>query len=532
MSTGGGGGGGFLLARAFVDFTTRGFSTVMSQIDAIRRALSSLPAMPMALGVPGGGFGMINVSSIVQAINALHGSLRRLPVAADAAGSSFSSLRSTLLGVVSGFSAIGLAVPGLRMASLAISLLTTSTMGLGGAITFATAGLNLLVAGAAVLVGTVIGVGAASAKAAVDMQVLDAGFTTLLGSASKAKAMVSSLADFAAKTPLELPEISEAGKVLLAAKVPAGELVNTLRVLGDIGMPLNIPLQEMAMLIARNRNAVHVYTRDLNELTTRGVDIVGALAAKFGVTRDEIMKMTTAGKIQFDDVWQAMVKMTQQGGAFAGGMERASRTVEGLASTMRDAFGAIGRALGRPLIEPLSAAIKMVTFLASMAGELLETLLPAGSTGETLFTRMNKQLDLMIANVKLFVDMLVEGMAQALESIDKSLRASGALVGGFATSFADDLGLSEVAEGLRQLRRERNAQEKIPPGGEPGAGGPEETPKEGKFAFLDLTSFTKRLQEGLEKDVTAKKTEENTRKAADALADIMNGGLKVSMGFA
>ena len=65
------------------------------------------------------------------------------------------------------------------------------------------------------------------------LQTAQIGFTTMLGSAEKAQSFLDDMADFAAKTPFEYPDLLDATKRMLAYGFAAENIFPTLRAVGD-----------------------------------------------------------------------------------------------------------------------------------------------------------------------------------------------------------------------------------------------------------------------------------------------------------
>ena len=59
------------------------------------------------------------------------------------------------------------------------------------------------------------------------------GFTTMLGSAERAEAFLRDMAEFAAKTPFEFPELLDASKLMLAYGFAAGDVLPMMEAVGN-----------------------------------------------------------------------------------------------------------------------------------------------------------------------------------------------------------------------------------------------------------------------------------------------------------
>lgn len=87
---------------------------------------------------------------------------------------------------------------------------------------------------------------------------------------------------------------------LLSAGILQGkELENVLKSTGKLADMSGASFSEIGTIMAQNAATGKVYLTDLNRLTTRGIDIQSALAKNLGVTRAEVNKLASAGKIDF-----------------------------------------------------------------------------------------------------------------------------------------------------------------------------------------------------------------------------------------
>ncbi len=173
-------------------------------------------------------------------------------------------------------------------------------------------------------------------KLAADAEQAQVAFEVLTGSAEKAKSVIAELTDFAAKTPFQLPEIRDAGRLLLAFGFSAEELGQQLTVMGNLAAGTNQPIGELAELIGKARVQNTIFSEDINQLTGRGINVLDGLSKQFGVTTSEVKKLASQGKIGFEDLNAVLQKLAGEGGQFGGLMEKQSRTAAGAFSTLID----------------------------------------------------------------------------------------------------------------------------------------------------------------------------------------------------
>jgi len=181
-------------------------------------------------------------------------------------------------------------------------------------------------------------------KGATDFEQSRVAFETMLGSADKAKKMLKEVSDFAAKTPFELPEVVTGAKQLLAYNIEADKIIPTFKALGNIAAGVGKDkLPQLILAFGQVKAATKLTGQELRQFTEAGVPLLSTLATQMGKTEEEIKKMVETGKIGFPDVEKALFGMSQEGGKFAGLMEKQSLTLGGVMSNLSDNFGRIGR---------------------------------------------------------------------------------------------------------------------------------------------------------------------------------------------
>lgn len=225
-------------------------------------------------------------------------------------------------------------------------------------------------AGAGIAALAVGGAAKHSIGLASDFQATSISMEVLMKDAKASKALLEDLYQYAARTPFEFPDVAAAGKQLLGFGVAAKDIAPTIKNLGELSSGLDIPLGELANLFGRNRNQAHIFSRDINEFTSRGIPIIQQLAKQFGVATSEVMGLVEAGKVGFKDVESAISAMTGKGGQFEGLTDRLSTSMKGLASTAKDDLNAalreLGDVIGPKVIKTLSEAAKAAKDLAEV----------------------------------------------------------------------------------------------------------------------------------------------------------------------
>jgi len=214
-----------------------------------------------------------------------------------------------------------------------------------------------------------VGLGMTAIRVASDQEQLQIAFTTMLGSADRAKTLMEDLAQFAATTPFELPEVTSAAKQLMAFGVGAEEVQTTLTRLGNLAAGVGAPVGDLAYLFGTSRVQGRLFAADINQFTGRGIPLIEALAATMGVATTEIRGMVEDGKVGFAELDTALAYLTEDGGKFAGLMEAQSQSLQGLFSTAKDnimlTLGEVGKVAIRefdlvPKLKELIAVLEVI----------------------------------------------------------------------------------------------------------------------------------------------------------------------------
>lgn len=178
-------------------------------------------------------------------------------------------------------------------------------------------------------------------------QQLEIAFGTMLQSSEKASALMKQLVDTAATTPFDLAGVAEGAKQLLAYGIAAEDVNETITRLGDIAAGLSIPLGDLVYLYGTTMTQGKMFTMDLRQFMGRGIPMADELAKQFGVAKEEVAGLVTAGKVGADAVKAAIWSMTDEGSRFGGLMKAQSASITGQISNIEDAFDSMINDIGK-----------------------------------------------------------------------------------------------------------------------------------------------------------------------------------------
>ena len=212
-----------------------------------------------------------------------------------------------------------------------------------------------------------------SVRLAVDAEKADIAFEVLLGDVAKAKKLVADLYTFADRTSFQLDEVRESAQALAAYGFEAEKIIPFLQRIGDIASGnTSVGLKEMADLFGRTRVENRLYTRDLNQFTSRGILVADELAKILGKNVTEIRKMAEEGTLFFSDVEMALQSLTNEGGKFFGLTARLAATTGGEYEKLIDDINRFKREFATKLLPTIKDGVKILREFVNAGSDTAE----------------------------------------------------------------------------------------------------------------------------------------------------------------
>jgi hypothetical protein len=192
-----------------------------------------------------------------------------------------------------------------------------------------------------------------SVNLAADLEQNTLAFEVMLKSADGAKKILADIRQFAATTPFNTKELTQAAQMLVAYGTAADQVVPTIKMLGDVSAAFGkrLPVTDLTYLYGTLQAQGRAYTKDINQFTNRGIDVLPQLAAELKVSTAEVMKLVEEGRVGFPEVVKAFKAMTAEGGRFHDMTRRQGQTFAGLREAAFDAFDLLKTKFGQVVID-------------------------------------------------------------------------------------------------------------------------------------------------------------------------------------
>ena len=274
------------------------------------------------------------------------------------------------------------------------------------------------VAGVTAVMGTGLSLGM---KYNSEMENYFTNFETMLGSADLATQHVAELKEFASSTPFEMKDLADASQTLLSFGADVENVEPKLRQLGDVSLGNKEKFKSLALVYGQVSSQGRLMGQDLMQCINAGFNPLLEISNRTGESMESLKERMSKGEIGIEEFDQALQWATEDGGRFAGGMEKASQTMTGLMSTLKDnAMSLLGE-----VVQPISDG-------------MLQTLLPAALDAVDQMTKAFREdgvEGLIEAGASVLTNLLL-GIANTLPSvIDTALSIINALITAISNSF-------------------------------------------------------------------------------------------------
>lgn len=205
-----------------------------------------------------------------------------------------------------------------------INGLARSTMSYAGVIA-SMAGLGSIVA------GLNLGV-----KLAADAEQAQIQFGVMLHSEEKAAKLMSQIERYAAETPLQTAGLQQAAKTLLQFGQAGDNIMPLLKAIGNATGGDNERFQRMSLAFGQMGAAGRLMGQDLLQMINAGFNPLQEIAKMTGKSMAQLKHEMENGAISANMVAKAFEAASAKGGTFEGLMDKQSKSLRGLWSTLTD----------------------------------------------------------------------------------------------------------------------------------------------------------------------------------------------------
>ena len=232
-------------------------------------------------------------------------------------------------------------------------------------------------------VGGFLGAFAASAlvdfgREAIDaeskVEQLEISFRTLLGSQEKASALIAEIKAYGTVTPYDTEGLAQAARLMLSYGMSSSKIMPTLKMLGDIAMGDKDKLQSLTLAFSQMSASGRVCKEDLNQMVDAGFNPLQIISEKTGKSIGELTDEVSKGAISVQDIEQAFIDATSEGGKFHNMVNNMSDSIAGKTAQMTDNWENFKASIGGLLKPAYLGAIQTTTSAIDAMTKAIERL--------------------------------------------------------------------------------------------------------------------------------------------------------------
>lgn len=195
---------------------------------------------------------------------------------------------------------------------------------------------------AAAIGTTAIAAGTWGVKVAAQLQTAQVGLETLLGSSEAAAQTVERLKKEAARTPFELPGLTQAVQLLTSVTKDGNKSIDIILNIGEGLAAMGKGQAELDRIIVNLQQIAatgHAATIDIKQFAFAGIPIYEMLAETTGKSGEALAQLIEDGGVTFDVLTKMFDEANNAGGRFFKAYENQSGTFAQASSNMKDSIG-------------------------------------------------------------------------------------------------------------------------------------------------------------------------------------------------
>lgn len=192
----------------------------------------------------------------------------------------------------------------------------------------------------------------------------EAALTSFLGSKEKADQMMESFKQMAATTPIDLETLTSSTQMMLGFGVSADTAGKMMRVLGDISGGNTQRFQGLSLAFSQMTAAGRLMGQDLLQMINAGFNPLAEISRKTGKSVSELREEMSKGAISSQQVTEAFISATEEGGRFHGMLKAQSQGLAGSFAKLKGAMNGMYNELGKESEGAIKGAVDLAASLA------------------------------------------------------------------------------------------------------------------------------------------------------------------------
>jgi tape measure domain-containing protein len=188
-----------------------------------------------------------------------------------------------------------------------------------------------------------------SIKLATEVEDAQVAFEVLTGSVNDGKVLFQQIRDFAAASPITFSNAAQATRTMMSFGIEAQKVQENLRIMSDVTGGNNERFKLLSLAFSQMSATGRLMGQDLLQMINSGFNPLQQISKTTGESLLELKKRMEDGAISSDEVREAFIAATAEGGMFNGMTERLAATMGGKLNIALSDLEKAGASLGQTL---------------------------------------------------------------------------------------------------------------------------------------------------------------------------------------
>lgn len=180
-----------------------------------------------------------------------------------------------------------------------------------------------------------------------NVEVIKTNLGVISGSKIEGESLFSDIAKYAVKSPFGVQQTAEQATLLKQSGVYAEDLMNTLKMVGDLAGGNADKMRRISNDYAQIVSNGKANMLQLRQFANAGVPIYKELSKELNISNEAVRKMVKNGEIGASTIEKILKNLTSEGGTFYQAVEKGAKTLKARTTNLADvrtlAFSEIGR---------------------------------------------------------------------------------------------------------------------------------------------------------------------------------------------
>jgi tape measure domain-containing protein len=284
--------------------------------------------------------------------------------------------------------------------------------------------------------------GKSALQIAAQMEQVSVSFEVFTGSAEVASQMLGQLKEQALNSPMQFQDIAKGAQTLLGYGLTAEQVIPITKMLGDVSGGNADKFGRLSLAFGQVNASGRLMGQETRQMINAGFNPLQAISEKTGESMASLSKRMGEGKISVQEVGNAFIYATTEGGRFYGNAEKQSQTLSGAYNKLSESITFLMDGIGRKIAQAFNLK-EVLGNIGSFINQLKEKFSSLSPDTQNLIIRI-------VAITSLIGPLIlaIGGLISVFVSVRNAIMAARAAMIAFEFSTGNIIGIGAALIGV------------------------------------------------------------------------------------